>query len=82
MNIIKSENILVAFVNSEEPPQRVERLKIYTYSGDDANSFFELCKYYYVDDLVNHSLYTWEQIYVPIHKRKTLTLICDAMAEF
>lgn len=74
--------MLVAFVNSEEPPQRVERLKIYTYSGNGAGNFFELCIYYYVDDLVEYCLYTWEQIYVPIHKRKTLTLICDAMAEF
>ena len=80
----KDNNWTALFVNSENPPDRIDRLNIYTYSKDGENKykFSELCKYHYIqvqDGVsVDHSMLIWETIDIKDFCEESAAYLIDA----
>ena len=82
MKFAEDKDKLVCFVNSNVPPDNVERLNLFRYTETDQVCFFELCRYSYciTDGVsVTYTLLEWEEIYVPNWKVANFKLVCDAM---
>lgn len=81
MIIYKTPDRQYCWVNSETPPNKVKRLKVFKYCEDD---FFELCEYSYYETedsvTIEHKLLTWERIFVPLYKMAALKAQIDTVA--